>query len=154
MEYRWKFKLDKNFKPSKSFTHLHQLKSVDEKPKAKPMLTLTARKGSTDYLELRYSPGQDQRTLKKVPLDAFRGRWVEVIETVTYEVVGKASYKILITDVENDDTILEYKDNSLSFWQNSASFVRPKWGIYRSLKNKQDLRDEEVLFADFVITEK
>ena len=154
VEYRWKFKLDKNFKPSKNFTHIHQLKSVDEKPKAKPMITLTARKGSTDYLELRYSSGKNQQTLTKVSLDTFRGRWVEVVETVTYDVVGKASYAIYITDVEDDHTILEYKDDSLGFWQNEASFARPKWGIYRSLKNKQDLRDEELFFADFMITEK
>lgn len=32
-------------------------------------------------------------------------------------------------------------------------FIRPKWGIYRSLLNAQDLRDEVVLFSSFSIRE-
>jgi hypothetical protein len=32
-------------------------------------------------------------------------------------------------------------------------FIRPKWGIYRSLKKAQDLRDEAVRFNDFSIQE-
>jgi uncharacterized protein (DUF2344 family) len=38
-------------------------------------------------------------------------------------------------------------------WQDGAKFARPKWGIYRSLKQAQDLSDEEVLFNDFSIEE-
>ena len=33
------------------------------------------------------------------------------------------------------------------------AFIRPKWGIYRSLINSQDLRDEIVRFASFSIEE-
>ena len=32
-------------------------------------------------------------------------------------------------------------------------FIRPKWGIYRSLKKVEDLRDEAVRFNDFSIKE-
>ena len=32
-------------------------------------------------------------------------------------------------------------------------FIRPKWGIYRSLKKQKDLRDEAVRFNDFSIKE-
>jgi hypothetical protein len=32
-------------------------------------------------------------------------------------------------------------------------FIRPKWGIYRSLKKASDLRDEAVRFNDFSIKE-
>ncbi|WP_298546024.1 heparin lyase I family protein [uncultured Aquimarina sp.] len=153
VEYKWKFKLDKNFKPSKNFTHLHQLKSVGETEKAKPIITLTARKGSVDKLELRHSSGKNQNTLKKVDLDLLRGHWVMVTEKVTYGNAGKTSYNISITNVKTENIILEYHNNTLQIWNAGAEFVRPKWGIYRSLKNTQSLRDEEVLFADFSIRE-
>ena len=32
-------------------------------------------------------------------------------------------------------------------------FIIPKWGIYRSLKKVEDLRDEAVRFNDFSIKE-
>ena len=155
VEYIWKFKLDKNFKPSKHFTHIHQLKSVDEQPKSKPIITLTPRKGKegSDQLELWYANGPQKGTLfKKVDLDLFRGRWVKVIETVKYDTIG--SYEINITDVKTKKSILKFKKNKLVLWQNKASFIRPKWGIYRSLKKAEQLRDEQLFFADFSIKEK
>ncbi|MGL1889739.1 MAG: T9SS type A sorting domain-containing protein, partial [Reichenbachiella sp.] len=38
-------------------------------------------------------------------------------------------------------------------WKTEAAFIRPKWGIYRSLDDQASLRDEEVLFADISIEE-
>lgn len=38
-------------------------------------------------------------------------------------------------------------------WKTKAQFLRPKWGIYRSLKHADELRDEQVLFADFEMTQ-
>ncbi|GAA3633636.1 heparin lyase I family protein [Flavivirga jejuensis] len=153
VEYIWKFKLDTNFKPSKNFTHIHQLKSVDEQPKSKPIITLTPRKGNPDQLELRYSNGPEKGViLKKVDLDLFRGKWVKVTETVTYDTKG--SYKIDIIDIKTEKNILNFKSENLILWQNGASFIRPKWGIYRSLKTAKDLRDEDLFFADFSIIEK
>ncbi|AXT50475.1 fibronectin type III [Aquimarina sp. BL5] len=153
VEYKWKFKLDKGFQPSKKFTHLHQLKAVGGFDKDMPLITLTARKGSVDRLELRYSSGLDQNTLTYVALSAFKGKWVDVIETVTYEEKGKAKFSILIKDLKTGAKILEYNDDTLRMWKTQADFIRPKWGIYRSLKHSSDLRDEEILFADFSITE-
>jgi len=49
--------------------------------------------------------------------------------------------------------LFEYSNNSIVNWRPEAAFVRPKWGIYRSLINAQDLRDEAVLFANFSIEE-
>ena len=152
VKYSWKFKLDKNFKPSKNFTHIHQLKSVGEQPKSKPIITLTTRKGNPDQLELCYSNGpQKGIVLKKIDLDLLRGQWVQVTETVTYDTIG--SYAILIEDLKKEKSILKFKSNNLTLWQKSAEFVRPKWGIYRSLKSAEYLRDEELLFADFIIQE-
>jgi hypothetical protein len=36
-------------------------------------------------------------------------------------------------------------------WRNQTTFVRPKWGIYRSLNSPGYLRDEDVRFDSFCL---
>lgn len=151
VRYIWKFKLAAGFQSSPNFTHLHQLKSVGGDLASSPMYTLTTRKGTPDRLELRYAETDSQITLKQTDLAPLIGVWLEVSETIEYGESG--SYEVSISRVDNGQTLFEYSNNSLVNWRPGGSFVRPKWGIYRSLLNAQDLRDEEVLFADFSIEE-
>jgi MYXO-CTERM domain-containing protein len=37
-------------------------------------------------------------------------------------------------------------------WDDGSGGHDPKWGIYRSLNNRGDLRDEQVRFADFCVS--
>ena len=149
--YNWKFKLSAGFKSSPNFTHIHQLKSVGGSLASMPMYTLTTRKGNPDQLELRYAETDSQITLKKTDLAPFVNTWLEVTETISYADLG--TYEIAIKKVSDGTVLFEYSNASIVNWRPAASFVRPTWGIYRSLLNQQDLRDEEVLFADFSITE-
>jgi len=149
--YRWKFKLETGFQSSPNFTHLHQLKSKGGALASMPMYTLTTRKGTPDQLELRYAETDDQVTLKKTDLDPFIGHWLEVTETIVYGTEG--SYEIEIVRLSDNIKLFEYENPSIINWRPEADFVRPKWGIYRSLINQQDLRDETVLFAEFSINE-
>lgn len=149
--YKWKFKISDTFKPSTSFTHIHQIKSVGGSYESIPMITLTLRKSSPDRLELRYTPTNDQNTLKTADLDLFRGNWVEVYEKITFGDVGR--YEIEIKNIASSQVIFTYADNSVDMWQDGAEFARPKWGIYRSLNSPEDLQDEIVKFADFSIEE-
>ncbi|MBW1295781.1 T9SS type A sorting domain-containing protein [Aquimarina litoralis] len=155
VQYKWKFKIDANFQPSGSFTHFHQLKSVgaDSAEESQPLITLTARKGSEDRLELRYAPTTSQSTLTTINLSLLKGNWVEVVETVTYGEIGNAMYHIIMTNVNTGTEILNYASSNLRMWKTNADFIRPKWGIYRSLNSPSDLRDEEVLYANFSVTE-
>ena len=149
--YKWKFKLKEGFQSSPNFTHLHQLKSVGGSLASMPMYTLTTRKGTPDKLELRYAETDSQITLKKTDLAPFIGTWLAVTETITYGLEG--TYEILINSVETNHNLFSYSTNSIINWRMGADFVRPKWGIYRSLLNEQDLRDETVLFANFSVEE-
>ncbi|MDD7914647.1 T9SS type A sorting domain-containing protein [Polaribacter ponticola] len=149
--YKWKMKIDANFKASSSFTHLHQLKSVDGDYASIPMYTLTARKGTPDKLELRQTNTNDQETLIKVDLSLLKGHWVEITEKIAFG--NNETYSIKIERIDNQKVVLEYKNTNIGNWQQGAEFVRPKWGIYRSLNNVADLRYEEVLFADFSVEE-
>jgi hypothetical protein len=36
-------------------------------------------------------------------------------------------------------------------WRSQTTFVRPKWGIYRSLNSPDYLRDEDVRFDNFCL---
>ncbi|MEJ6792205.1 MAG: hypothetical protein QNK89_05605 [Lacinutrix sp.] len=79
------------------------------------------------------------------------GTWLEVTETIKYSTSG--TYDIAIKKVSDGTILFSYANNAIINWRAGGTFVRPKWGIYRSLINAQDLRDEEVLFADFNIKE-
>lgn len=151
VNYNWKFKLNDGFQPSPKFTHLHQLKSVGGPLASHPMYTITARKGSPDKLELRYGETDSSVKLVQEELEPFVGVWLEVNETIKYGMNG--SYDIEIKKVSDGTILLAYSNQSIINWRQDADFVRPKWGIYRSLEFEEDLRDEEVLFADFKITE-
>lgn len=151
VEYKWKFKLESDFQVSPNFTHLHQLKSVGGSLESMPMYTLTARKSNPDRLELRYAETNSQITLLQKDLSTFKGTWLEVTETITYGSLGK--YSITITKVSDSSILLNYSNDNIINWRENAEFVRPKWGIYRSLINVQNLKDEQVLFANFSITE-
>ena len=149
--YSWKFKLPQNFKVSKNFTHLHQIKSVGGLYASIPMVTLTARKATPDRMELRYTATNMQSTLKATSLDLFRGQWVKVTEVIKYDNLG--SYYIKISRVSDGLVLFNYNISAMDMWQDGSNFTRPKWGIYRSIKSQSDLRDEQVRFADFSIQE-
>ena len=151
VEYRWKFKLDAGFKPSKKFTHLHQLKAVGGTENSIPQIALTARKGNPDEMQLRYAEHSKSVTIKSANLAHFKGFWVECIEKVTFGEHGK--YSIQIRRMLDNYKILSYQNDDIRMWKSGAEFIRPKWGIYRSLLFASDLRDEAVLFNDFSIEE-
>ena len=62
---------------------------------------------------------------------------------------GKLFFQI--KSFKSKDVLFQYENNSIRMWKTSADFLRPKWGIYRSLIEKEVLRDEVVDFADFEI---
>lgn len=152
--YRWKFKVDAGFKPTPSFTHIHQIKAGDGSNQGAPVITITPRYGTPDKLEIIHTGNTAATSLSKlkiVDFAAFRGVWVEVIEKVIYKTIGY--YEITIKRVSDGSVLLTYSNNNIDMWREGATFCRPKWGIYRSLNNPTYMRDEEVRFADFCIAE-
>lgn len=149
--YKWKFKLDENFQSSPKFTHIHQLKAVGGSEASMPLITLTTRAESPDKLELRYARNTSQTTLHEVNLAPFKGNWCEVTERVFYGEQG--TYSIKITKVSDGTTLFNYENDDIRMWKTDADFIRPKWGIYRSLEFAEQLRDEQVFFANFSIEE-
>ena len=153
--YKWAFKLADGFQSSPKFTHIHQLKSVGGSYSSMPMYTLTTRRGTPDKLELRYAETDVQITLKQIPLSPIIGVWLEVTEKIEYATTG--FYSIEIANKFTGQQLFYYDNTDFDEpkinWRPGAIFVRPKWGIYRSLVYKEHLRDEEVLFSYFSIDE-
>lgn len=152
VQYKWRFKIPVGFKPSSTFTHIHQVKAVDGDD-SDPIFTLTPRKGTPNKLELIYVKDVDSGTDKKaiVNLSLFEGNWVEATETLTIGPNG--TYSISIKKISDNSDILSYSNNNIATIRSDNSFIRPKWGIYRSIATPADLRDESILFSDFSIEE-
>ena len=153
IEYKWKFKLPTGFQPSANFTHIHQIKAVggDE---SDPIFTLTCRKGTPNKLELNYYSDSNLSSKKftTANLSLFENTWVEATERIKLDTVH-GTYSINIVKVSDGTKLLSYTNNDLLTFRPTNTFIRPKWGIYRSLLTYQDLRDEAVQFNSFSIYE-
>jgi hypothetical protein len=145
--YKWKFKLPKGFQPSSNFTHLHQIKAVGGSQDL-PVFTLTARKSKINQLLVIHN---NETTIASANLSEFEGVWVEVTEKIKIGVNG--TYSISIKKVKNGQELLSCSNENIMTIRPDNDFIRPKWGIYRSLKKAQDLRDEAVRFNEFSIQE-
>lgn len=82
-------------------------------------------------------------------LAAFEGVWVDAYETLTYGYNG--TYSLTLTNVSDGSVLLFYSNDNIDLWRSGTTFVRPKWGIYRSLNRADYLRDEDVAFDDFCL---
>ncbi len=138
--YRWKLKVDREMKVSKGFTHLFQLKGVGGDADH-PLITLTSAKvGGEDRLQVRYSPSSKDIILDETMLSSARGIWLEVFLKATFATDGHLTMSVR----GPDGTALLSVDEPLDMWRD-GDFVRPKWGLYRSLVDEDDLRVTEIL---------
>lgn len=163
--YKWKFKLPEGFQYTTKFTHIHQIKPVGGY-ESMPLYTLTVA-GSTGQLRLRYSQvSESQSTLHAESINDFLGVWVEVTEEIKYAEQG--TYSIVINKISDGTNLFSYSNTNISNWRvgdaannfEENEFMRPKWGIYRSLGSdnagetgdiRDQLRDEKLLYNDFSI---
>lgn len=145
--YQWKFKLPKGFQPSSSFTHLHQIKAVGGAD-GLPLFTLSAKKGKTNQFNVVHN---NVTIVASIDLAELEGTWVEITQTI--KVGANGSYTISIKRIKDGKELLSYSNPNLETIRADNKFIRPKWGIYRSLNKAVDLRDEAVRFADFSIIE-
>lgn len=157
-EYRWAFKIDEKIQVTRRFTHFFQLKAVGGDDK-RPIITITANEyRGDDRIQLRHSPQSSPdltNTLSQADLTLLRGHWVEVFCRATYSDNGAFEFKM--TRMADNLSILSVRVNDIDMWrgEESGDFVRPKWGIYRSLVETEKLRASEdtVAFAQFNIRE-
>jgi hypothetical protein len=137
---------------SKNFTHLFQLKAKggDEN---QPIVTITGvKRNGADVIEVRHSAttGSIDTIYPGTNWAGIRNQWLVVFCRATFSDRGS----LYLTVKKLDGTVLfEVNQTGIDMWR-SCEFVRPKWGIYRSLKDKTNLRPDEetVRFANFSIS--
>jgi hypothetical protein len=148
MTYQWLFRLPSGFQASSHFTHIHQIKGGEE-PAASgaPIITLSVYSGGDpNEVRLIYQNGT---TLTSTGAKPFEGVWVVAKEVIKVGTHGK--YSMIIKTLNGGKTLLSYSNNDLNVFPSGAGFIRPKWGIYRSLLEQSALRDEQMHFNDFCI---
>jgi hypothetical protein len=165
----WKFKLPKGFQPTSNFCHIHQLKAQDGPNNGSPVITITPRassSGSNKRIQIIHSvDGADTgkgTIVDNVPLSDFEDEWVQVREEVHYTHDGFYSAKI--TRISDGKVLIDFKDENIDMWRIGSSYIRNKFGIYRSLaggKLNQDpvgqsplLKNESLWITDFRVYEK
>jgi len=147
--YSWNFKLDSGFLPPYSFCHIHQLKAVGGDD-SMPIITVSLRKSTPNVLQLlQYDSKGSLLFLKEEPLTKFLGVWVHAESEVIYGHNG--GYNFTLTNLATEQVLLRYSSDDIDFWRNETTFVRPKWGVYRSVQEAVLGRNETVLFDDFCI---
>lgn len=151
--YRWKFKLDAGFIPSSRFTHIFQIKAIEGDAGA-PLITITPRAGNPQKMQIIHSAGEGSGslgTVHQVDLAPFKGAWVEAYVKYKSSEGSAGTFEITLKRVSDGVTLLSYSRTGIDMWRTDADYNRPKWGVYRG---KDDvLRDEQVRFADFCISE-
>lgn len=165
VQYKWRFKVPVGFKATAAFTHIHQVKAVDGDDDH-PLFTLTLRKmpNGLNKLELIYVKDETSKMIKyqSANMSLFEGVWVEATETIEVGVQG--TYALTIKKVSNGAVLMDYNNSNIQTIRTAYtskngtnyaanSFIRPKWGIYRSLKDIKNMRDEALRFSDFSIKE-
>jgi hypothetical protein len=153
--YRWKFRINAGMEVSTRFTHLFQLKAVGG-PDSHPILTISgAERSGDDGIEVRYSPLQDDTILQRTDWSMVTGEWLEAYCRVTFAESG--DLRLIVTRMSDDEVIFDIDERGLDLWrgEDASHFVRPKWGIYRSILDWDNLRadEETVRFANFSISE-
>jgi hypothetical protein len=89
-----------------------------------------------------------QQFYAQVPMSQVKGHWISAEEHLTYGDSGSISLKL--TRMTDGKVLMNYSKGGLkNFFV--GDYMRPKWGFYRSLNNKQQLRDETVYFTDVKI---
>lgn len=152
--FRWQFKIDADMAVSTRFTHLFQLKAVGGDD-SQPIITISgAERSGADGIEVRHSPLQQTTLLGRTAWSEATGEWLDAYCRATFSDNG--SFRMIMTRRRDSAVIFDIDVEQLDLWRGTAPthFVRPKWGIYRSLADLDNLRPEEerVRFANFVVS--
>jgi hypothetical protein len=165
----WKFKLPDGLQPTANFFHIHQLKAQDGPNNGAPTITITPRaasSGSNKRIQIIHSVdgrNTDKGTIvDNVPLSEFEGEWVQVREEMHYTYDGH--YSVKITRIRDGQVLIDFTDPNIDMWRIGSSYIRSKFGLYRSLAGgqlNQDpvgqsplLKNESLWITDFRVYEK
>jgi len=150
---KWCLKIDKSFKVTKAFCHFFQLKAVGSQNVDAPVLTLSGvNEGGIPQLQLQWWTAEESKRTFLFGWEECKGKWLICESRCHYNRNGYFQFSI-----QSLDGLLNVKTfQKLETWREGFSFVRPKWGIYRSIagvKDKMNLEDH-VLINNILVKKK
>lgn len=153
--FTWKFRINAAMEISTYFSHFFQLKAVGGNDDY-PILTITgSERDGGDGIEVRHSPLDTYTVLQRTAWADVTGEWLEAYCRATFSESGEL--RLIVKRLSDGRVIFNIDESNLDFWRgkDASHFVRPKWGIYRSLLDPENLRTEEedVRFANFSVRE-
>ncbi|MDR2038660.1 MAG: hypothetical protein LBQ60_12120 [Bacteroidales bacterium] len=172
---RWKMRIPKGYQPTNNFCHIHQIKAQDGSNNGSPMITITLRANSNSGTNRRVciehtasGSGTSRGNMKEAPIDDFENEWVQIEEEMHFMPQGGNTdqhgfYRIKITRIRDNKVLIEHQRGDIEMIRKTATFLRGKWGIYRSLggdiatnqNNKNSLlKDEYIDMCDFEVWRK
>lgn len=154
--YKWKFKILAGTEFSVRASHVFQLKMKDGIDSS-PIATITiADVAGVDQLQLRYTPdGLKKEIINSFPLSSIEDEWLQVNATAYF--AHKGQLQLSITRLSDSAEIMHINQTSIDMWRTikkgKVGYVRPKWGFYRFIVDRENLRadEEQIYFADFEI---
>lgn len=165
----WKMKIPKGLQPTQSFCHIHQIKAQDGPNNGSPVITITLRadrSGSNRRVQISHASsggsGRSQGVISQAPLEEFEDEWVQIVEEMHFRHDG--AYSIKIVRIRDGRELISVSKDNIDLWRRGATFLRSKYGIYRSLGGgnlrrtpagqSPLLKNESIFMTDFHIYEK
>ena len=153
MVFTWMFRINEQMEVSRRFTHFFQLKAVGGDD-SQPILTISgAERSGSDGIEVRHSPLQSTTILARRAWSLVTGEWLRAYCRATFSDAG--TLRLIVVRHRDGEVVFDLEEQGLDLWRGESNdhFVRPKWGIYRSILERDNLRaDEEVVrFAQFSV---
>eukprot|EP00121_Abeoforma_whisleri_P009556 Awhi_evm1s8790 len=146
--YAWWFKLNEDASPTNKFWHIFQLKWYGASD-GTPMTTfgLKTFSGEPKFYYTDYGDRFILGDLKK-----FTGKWIQAFVKVKYGDKDRGTLFMDFKDIDGNRLIDKPVEKSgIDRW-GAGDFVRPKWGIYRSLIGEGSLNKEDFIqFSDISI---
>ncbi|HEX4225643.1 MAG TPA: hypothetical protein VHZ97_24980 [Pseudonocardiaceae bacterium] len=133
------------------FTHIFQTKTPSTNGGPWVTLDLT-RSGSKELISARAYANSGSPSIASTDLAPLRGKWVSVQWTLTIGTSGTAAFLIRNGTGSSAPIAAQGKMSKVDI-PDQGDYVRPKWGIYRSVESaKSDIIDTYLLFRNYTAT--
>ena len=133
------------FTGTTNFTHINQIKFIsltdnrDMGTPGSPIATLTlVKKGDGSEVMRTVTHYPTPVAFNDIPLSTLRGKWIQVEMEYKYELAANGGY-IRMAIRDGATTVTDRTKTDVDIWVEAGTgtnkFMRPKWGIYRSVES-------------------
>ena len=133
------------------FTHIFQTKTPSTN--AGPWVTVDlSRDGSTEIIQARAYANSGSPAIAKANLAPLRDKWINISLTLTIGAKGACTAVIRSGEGSGAPIAAQGHLSNVNI-PDQGDYVRPKWGIYRSVQSaKSDILDTYLLFKNYTAT--